>query len=71
MAFGAIFKENRRHLFAECNASRRGLFVGVIGIATCDEYQTNREAKNDRYAHGETSFMLHRIRSFSSMEVGC
>src|SRR5262249_27097334 len=71
MAFGAIFKENRRHLFAECNGPRRALFGCVIGIATGDEYQPSGETESDGNAQGETSSAFHRIRSFSGMDVGC
>jgi hypothetical protein len=40
MTLSAIFKEDRRDVFIECDLLGRDLFGSVVGIAAGDEYQT-------------------------------
>jgi hypothetical protein len=64
VTLGAIFKEDRRDVFAECDFLGRDLFGCVVSIATGDEYQTNGQTESNARAQGEIS-SFHRIRSFS------
>jgi hypothetical protein len=70
VTLGAIFKEDRRDIFAECDVLGRDLFGSIVGIATGDEYHTNGQTENDARAQGEIS-SFHRIRSSSGFRKGC
>jgi hypothetical protein len=50
VTLGAIFKEDRRDVLAECDVLGRDLFGSIVGIATGDEYHTNGHTKNDARA---------------------
>jgi hypothetical protein len=50
VTLGAIFKEDRRNVLAECDVLGRDLFGSVVGIATGDKYQTNGQTENDARA---------------------